>query len=107
MKQHCKFLMCPMTIEIIVPGSVDGGAGKVCEEVVLPLDAAGGGGGGVAHVVPLAAPAPVEHVLRRTEPARQVRVLQNGLFPLLVHFFRIRSPPTKLLNRNYGKGKAS
>ena len=58
--------MCPMTIEIIVPGSVDGGAGKVCEEVVLPLDAARGGDGGVARVIP---PPPIEHVLRRPESA--------------------------------------
>ena len=62
----CKFYICPMTVDIIVPGSVDGGAGKVCEELVLPLDAARGGGGGVARVI---APPPIEHVLRWPESA--------------------------------------
>ena len=70
-----------MTIEIIVPGSVDGGAGKVCEEVVLPLDAARGGDGGVSQFVALAVatPAPVKHVLRWPESAQssnQTRLFQ-------------------------------
>ena len=77
-----------MTIEIIVPGSVDGGAGKVCEEVVLPLDAARGGDGGVSRVV--ATLAPVKHVLRRPEPAQG----SNQMIQLWQRLIAIFHPPT-------------
>ena len=52
--------------QLIVPGGVNGGAGKVREEVVPPLDAARGGDGGVARVI---APPPIEHLLRWPESA--------------------------------------